>query len=267
MAWTDIIGQDHAVSLLRSHAASGQVASAYLLTGPEGAGKRRLALEMAKALNCAKGSDSPCDACPACAQIAKGTHPDLHVLSPSGAAEQIRIEPARQMLERIALRPFNARYQIVIIDGAERLTEEAANCLLKALEEPPAHTRFLLLTTRMSDCLPTIISRCQLIRFRPLPREETAKYADRFAAPAAAWLELPLPETRDDVGQLIEEMVQWLRAQAVRDAGAGADTEPAIAAVFELLSLRESLDQFANPKLVASLAREHWLSLVGAPRA
>lgn len=256
MAWSDINGQDAAVSFLRGHAAAGSVANAYLLTGPEGAGKRRLAIEMAKTLNCA--TSGPCDACSSCTQIAKGAHPDLHVLSPAGASDQIRIEPVRQLLERIWLRPFSSKYQVVIIDGAERLTEEAANSLLKALEEPPAHSRFMLLTERLSDCLPTIVSRCQLIRCRPRPSDAPAKFADRLAAPPLAWMELPLPETRQDVGQLIEEMIRWLHAQAVREPGPGADQR--IQTVFELLNLRESLEQFANPRLVASLAREKWLA-------
>lgn len=289
MAWTDIQGQDSAIALLRSHAAAGRVANAYILAGPEGVGKRRVALEFAKALNCAKSPNGPCDACPACVQLSKGSHPDLHVLEPSGASEQIRIEPVRQMLERIALRPFNSRYQVVIIDGAERLTEEAANSLLKGLEEPPSHSRFLLVTARLSDCLPTIRSRCQLIRCRRLGPEIVvdADAAGRLAAEPLAWVTGPLPETRADVGRLIDGMVAWLRdvavasihpddadlpvahaehGEAIRRQAAAAGPDRCLETAMELLNLRESLDQFANPRLAASLAREHWLTLMGAAR-
>ena len=322
MSWTDIVGQAFATRLFQAHLAAGTVADAYLLAGPEGVGKRRLALEMAKALNCTADRARPCDVCPTCRQIIRGTHPDVHLVSPGGAADQIRIEAIRQLLPRTALRPFNARVQAAVIDGAERLTEEAANSLLKALEEPPAHTRFFLTTARLSDCLPTIISRCQLVRCRPLPAGvitrllvetqgvslQTAEAAARLSGGSAAqaitlaarwqpheqalarlaaptptvWFEQPLPETRQDVSQLLDVMVSWLRDVAVlaeggaprvgsaawgntlrRQAGA-VSADRCVETVFELVSLRESLDQFVSPRLVAALAREKWLSLHGA---
>ncbi|MEK7413106.1 MAG: DNA polymerase III subunit delta', partial [Planctomycetota bacterium] len=192
MAWSYIIGHESIKRLWQAHVASGQVANAYLLIGPEGIGKRRLALELAKTLNCTGSAPRPCDACPACLQIARQAHPDLHVLVPSGASEQIKIETIRQLLGRVALRPFNARIQLVVLDGAEHLTEEAANSLLKVLEEPPAQTRFVLLSAHLAHCLPTIVSRCQLLRCHPLSREQimemlvSAKASDRVAAEAIA---------------------------------------------------------------------------------
>jgi DNA polymerase-3 subunit delta' len=126
---------------------------------------------MAKALNCLAPSaqDRPCDACIPCRHIARHIHPDVHWLSPGGSSDQVKIDAVRQVLGRIALRPFSGRYQAVLLDGAHRLTEEAANSLLKSLEEPPAHTRFVLTTSQLSRCLPTITSRCQLVRFHRLP--------------------------------------------------------------------------------------------------
>jgi DNA polymerase-3 subunit delta' len=323
MAWADILGQDQAVALLRSHLERGQIANAYLLAGPDGVGKRRIALEAAKALNCAADRERPCDACSSCQRMGRGAHPDLHVLLPGGASDQIKIEDVRQLLGRVALRPFSAAVQAAVIVGAERLTEEAANSLLKVLEEPPAHSRFFLTTARLSDCLPTIISRCQLIRFRPLPEAVIArllagtqacppaavsaiarrsggsaaaalKLSERWEAHArtlarladaraSAWLEPPVPESRQEVAELLEDMMAWLRDVAV--AAASGDTravahaaqEPAVraqavrvdldrcvATALELVSLRESLDQFVSPRLVGTLAREQWLSLIEA---
>ncbi len=317
--WSEILGQESAVRLLHRHAAAGQVHSAYLLSGPDGVGKRRLAREMAQALNCAAGTGEACGTCPACRQISRGAHPDVHLVTPAGAGDQIQIEPMRQLLGRMALRPFNGRFQVAILDGAERLNEAAANCLLKSLEEPPARARFLLLTSRPSQCLPTIVSRCQLIRCGPLPdatilqlvlqqgcepqiAEVVAPHAggsvsaalalaqqwparqairSRLAAPADAWLEQPLPEARQDVALLLDEMVAWLRdvavaaagipdaaaanAEALRRQAACADPARCAEAAVELVGLRESLDQFVSPKMVAALARETWLALLEAP--
>ncbi len=256
MAWNDIRGQDFAKRLWQVHLATGRVAPAYLLAGPDGVGKRRLALELAKALNCeAPSAAGACTTCRTCAQIDQGIHPDVHCLVPEGASEQIKIEQIRQLLGRIALRPFNAAVQVAIIDRAERLTEEAANSLLKALEEPPVHTRFVLTTSRLSHCLPTIVSRCQRVRCRGLPQEAIARllvetqgcepsvaeavarlsggsasraielsgrwttYQAAVARLASAsqtqWIEDPLPEHRAEVAHLLEAMVGWLRDLAV----------------------------------------------------
>lgn len=319
MAWSDIFGHELAKRIFQAHLAAKTVPGAMLLAGPEGVGKRRLALELAKALNCAEGASSPCDRCPSCAQIARSTHPDLHVVVSSGASDQIKIDDIRHVISRVALRPFSARIQVAMIDGAERLTEEAANSLLKVLEEPPATTRFVLLTSRLSECLPTIVSRCQLIHCQPLPAElirnilmETqgcdaataeaiallsrgsAAEAIRLAggwtrythvlkrlasAGSAAWLEEPLPDTREEVLALLDGMVAWLRDVAVAAADPSApiahrtyeeplrrqalrvDLDQCFETAFELAALRDSMEQFVSPRLVASLAREKWLSL------
>ena len=325
MAWADVLGQDFAARILRTHLATGRVAQAYLLAGPDGVGKRRLALEMAKALVCEAGDGSrPCEACRTCRQIGRGAHPDVHRLTPGGASQQIKIEEARQLISRLALRPFSARAQVAIIEAADRLTEEAANALLKTLEEPSTQTRFVLTSAHPASCLPTIISRCQLIRCRPLPWDVIARIlveqqhceprlaqtiarlaggsasaalglAERWTQReawlarlgsdrAADWLETPMPETREDVAHLLEVMVGWVRdlavaataeaphlahaahTEALPRQARGFDVERCGDAAMELLALRESLEQFVSPKLVAALAREQWFILTAVPR-
>jgi DNA polymerase-3 subunit delta' len=257
--WSDIPGNEFAKRLLRTHLASGTVASAYLLTGPEGEEKRRLALEMAKALNCTVETERPCDQCSDCARIDRAIHPDVHLLSPSGASEQIKIDDIRALVGRISLKPFSAAFQVAVIDGADRLTEEAANSLLKALEEPADRTRFLLTTSRLSFCLPTVVSRCQVIRCQGPAREPEV-----LAMPAespAAFLQQPLPEGRDETARLLEGMIGRLRGTALAQGAEGLDVDRIVDTAFELMALRESLEQFVSPRLVAALAREKWLSL------
>jgi len=308
MAWDDILGQEFAKRILSAHLAAHTTADAYLFAGPEGVGKRLLALELAKALNCTAEGSRPCDACVTCHQITKGIHPDVHRVTPSGASNQIKMDDIRQVLERISLRPYSARVQVAILEQAERLNEEAANSLLKSLEEPTAFTCFLLTTDQLSHCLPTIVSRCQILRCPPLPREtvrrilvdrhgcdsRTAETAVRLSQGGVSramelagrwsdyerllsrlanfdtsrWMETPLPESRQDVTQLLDGMVVQLRdgaAAAVGDAARQADVDRWVETAFDVIALRESLEQFVSPRLVASLAREKWLALVITP--
>ena len=160
--------------MLRAHVRTGRVGGAYLFAGPSGIGKRLTAFEFSKTLECEEGREEACDRCRGCSQVARDIHPDMHVCVPQGALGLIRIEDVRALQAAIALRPFAGRRHVVIVDGAERFTDEAANSCLKALEEPSAHVSFVLLTESPERCLPTIRSRCQLIRFCRLPPQTIA---------------------------------------------------------------------------------------------
>ncbi len=321
MAWRDIYGQELVKRVFEAHLASGSTPNAYLLVGLEGTGKRRLALEMAKAMNCTAKDARPCDDCRVCGQIMRGTHPDVHLLLPGGASEQIKIDQIRHVISRIGLRPFSAAFQVVVLDGAERLTEEAANSLLKSLEEPTAHTRFILTTAQLSDCLPTVISRCQILRCQPLSTEiivkilietqsaapeiarkiaslcggSAAKAVDlfqswqaheqrlaRFIEPSlAAWGGIASSaESRQEVAQLLDAMMLWLRDVAFLASGVSSqvhytehkktlssqaeqvDLDRCLETTDELVALRASIDQYVSPRLIASVAREKWFSLM-----
>ena len=270
MSWSEILGQDLAKRTLSAHLAAGTTAGAYLFAGPEGVGKRRLALELAEALNCTSDGSRPCDTCLTCQHIAKGNHPDVHRVAPGGASNQIKMDDIRHVLERIALRPYSARVQVAILEGAHRLTEEAANSLLKSLEEPTATTCFVLTTEQLSDCLLTIVSRCQVIRCHPLPSEAVQQAYERLLNQLAdpepgRWIQMPLPESRQDVAQLLDVMTVRLKdlaAAAAGDASRYGEADRYVETAFELAVLRESLEQFVSPKLVAALAREHWLNLM-----
>ncbi len=173
MGFSDIKGHDRPVRVLRRALASGRIPHAYLFWGPEGVGKERTALEVARALLCtdpsALGRAEGCGRCSACVRVEAGTHPDLHVLAPEGA--RIAVDQVRSLQEALSFRAFEGGRKVVIIRDGFRLTREAANALLKTLEEPPASTHIFLLALHRDQILPTLVSRCQVVRFDPLPRE------------------------------------------------------------------------------------------------
>lgn len=173
MAFVDVVGHQRPLQILRRVIEKGRVHHAYLFTGMEGIGKRLVALNMAKALNCADQAGEACDHCRSCQLIDKGIHPDLNIINPTG--ESIKIEQIRELERSIAFKPYEARWRVILIDGAERMTREAANALLKTLEEPPPWTTVILVATAIEGLPPTVPSRCQRIRFSPLSPEEVKK--------------------------------------------------------------------------------------------
>jgi len=169
--WT-VIGQDRVVSLLQRSLEQGSVAHAYLVIGPPHVGKMTLALNLAQALNC-EASDPPCGLCDACQKIASGKHADVQIIGlDSGSSAEISIDQIRQMQHSSNLPPFEGRYKIFIIDRAELLSTEAANCLLKTLEEPVGGVVFILLTTSGEVLPATVVSRCQKLELPPLPTSQ-----------------------------------------------------------------------------------------------
>ena len=174
--------QEHPVRLLQTILSKGTIPHAILFTGIEGTGKGDAAIIFAMALNCRApmGPDAatpqgeaegpvrtdPCGHCPSCGKFRSGNHPDLIRIQPTGGI--IRIAQVRELVDRLSVRPNEARYRLVLIAEAHAMNKEAANALLKALEEPPARTLFILTATQTTALLPTIVSRCQHIRFNPV---------------------------------------------------------------------------------------------------
>jgi DNA polymerase-3 subunit delta' len=184
MTW-NIIGHAWATEFLSQSLAGGRAAHAYLVSGPAGVGKALLALRLAQALNCEAGGPSPCLACRACRRIERGGHPDVRVagmaaqsvgLKPEDAARQkdLKIDTVRDWLADINLKPYEGRRRVFILHDAERLTEAASNAMLKTLEEPPPYATLILVANTAGELMPTIVSRCQPIKLRPIPRAEVA---------------------------------------------------------------------------------------------
>ncbi len=162
-AFAELVGQEHVARALENALKSDRVAHAYLFTGPRGVGKTSTARILAKALNCERGpTTQPCNDCSICKSIATGE--DVDVLEIDGASNR-RIEEVRDIRSNVQYRPGRARYKIYIIDEVHMLTKEAFNALLKTLEEPPPHVKFIFATTEAQKIPITILSRCQRFDF------------------------------------------------------------------------------------------------------
>ena len=172
MTW-NIIGHEWAVVMLQRDLAHDRVRHAYLFTGPEGVGKRTLVVEFARALLCS-GSEPPCGQCRNCLLVARGSHPDLFTVAPveSGKkvrAEKIKIEPVRELIYSLMLRPVEARRRVARLLRFDVANVETMNAFLKTLEEPPANVVILMTAESADELLPTIVSRCEVLALRPLP--------------------------------------------------------------------------------------------------
>jgi len=186
MSWHGIEGHDEVVDRFRRALTRGRLASSFLFVGPAGIGKRSFALKFAQGLLCQTRPEEaldPCGRCAACTQVSAGTHPDLELVAKPENKSFIPLElligdEAHRMREglchNMALRPFMGGRKIALIDDADYLNKEGANCLLKTLEEPPPRSVLILIGTSPARQLPTIRSRCQLIRFHPLSAEVLA---------------------------------------------------------------------------------------------
>lgn len=153
--------------------ASGRASHAYLFLGSPGSGKLDAAWALAQALLCAEEAiPGACAACDDCVRVARRTHPDVHYYAPESATGYL-IAQTRDLLEDVALSPIRAKRKVYIIDRAEQLRANTANALLKTLEEPPESVTFILLGTSSDVILPTIVSRCQCVPFRPLSTDES----------------------------------------------------------------------------------------------
>ena len=166
MNWTDIVGHIENVKMLRHMESQGHMPHALLLSGPSGIGKFMVAKVLGAALLCMASEARPCGNCQSCRQMTHGTHPDLLVISPDGT--NIKIDQIRNLQHEAALAPYVGMRRVCIIDGAELMTVQAANSLLKILEDPVGDVVFLLIAANRQMLLPTIISRCMTIGFQPL---------------------------------------------------------------------------------------------------
>lgn len=176
MNW-EMLGHEWAVNLLKGHVAHGEVRHAYLFTGPQGIGRRTLAVRLAQSLNCPSPVEpgEPCLTCVTCRQIGAMQHPDLFVVQAEPPGTTLKVEQVRELQNSLVLSPYQARYRVAILLRFEEAHVSAANAFLKTLEEPASNVVIVVTAESSEKLLPTVVSRCQVLRLQPVPVEHLIK--------------------------------------------------------------------------------------------
>lgn len=247
MPFRDLIGQDHARLILQGALRSGRISHAYLFVGPAGAGRGLAARAFAQALLCAAGGDDACGVCGPCRKAMAGTHPDLRIIAPgrteTGTERRgVAIDQIRDLKREAAYPPYEGKWKIFIVEDTEQMRAEAANSLLKVLEEPPARTVLILLSESTEALLPTLVSRAQLVRFALVPAEAIAGALRARAGVPAERARFLAAMAGGRVGAALEaagageepfarrrEVLATLRALEAGDVIAGLDAAEAVA--------------------------------------
>ena len=174
MRFDSIIGQERPIRFLTQMLKKKNIPHAMLFTGVDGIGKRTTAMALGMALNCPNPVGvSACGECPSCQKVISGAHPDMITIRPEGVF--IKIDQVRALSRQLRFAPLEGNWRVVIINDAQAMNLEASNAILKVLEEPPKGTFIILTASQTTDLLPTIVSRCQQVAFRPIPYEKVAE--------------------------------------------------------------------------------------------
>ena len=168
MRFSDILGHEKPLNIINGYIEKSCFFGGYIFSGPEGIGKKAVAKIVAQKLNCTAQEEKPCGSCSSCLKIDNLQHPDLHIIENDAA--QIKIEDIRSLQKEASFRPYEGAMKVFIIDDAHRLNPDAANSLLKVLEEPPKGSLIILITHKPQNIFKTILSRCKVIKFSPLAR-------------------------------------------------------------------------------------------------
>ena len=171
MSFTDIIGHERIVEVLRRSVRTGKTAHAYIFEGIPGCGRKKTAMALIQAIFCDVAGDDACGICPSCRKVSAGNHGDIHIMEPLPDKRDISIDQLRELQRELSLRPYEAPRKACIMEPADKMNTNSANSFLKTLEEPPGNALIILLTENADMLLPTIRSRCQLLRFSPLSTE------------------------------------------------------------------------------------------------
>jgi len=213
MGFVEIKGQQRAIQILKAGFKTGRVSHAYLFYGPQGVGKGKSAQVLARLLNCANPTPEaePCDKCSSCLKALSGNHPDIFWIEPEG--KTLKIGQMRAIQEKASYKCYEGKFKVIMMDDVQLLTVEAANSLLKVLEEPPEDTVFILLAQDTASIPVTILSRCQPVPFSPLSEQTIAEILKEQGLEAS----FPLSLARGSVGKTLQLLKKLDGEQLVRN--------------------------------------------------
>jgi len=227
MGFSEIVGHRKPIELLRLALANGRLHHAYLFLGPEGVGKRTVALALAKAIHCGEAANDFCGRCANCARIEDRNHPDVRMIEPLAGKKEISIQQIREVEKELIFRSFSGKKKIAVIDPATLMNLSSQNALLKTLEEPPQESLLILIASNAGALLPTLRSRCLRLAFGPLSPDLVAGFlvsqrgmkpneAQVFAALSMGSLGAAVDL---DKRELIERRRIWLEMLSALNAG------------------------------------------------
>jgi DNA polymerase-3 subunit delta' len=265
MPFRAIVGHRPLLDLLARAIARGTLPPSLVFAGPDGVGKRLTAVSLAQALNCASPSPADdggaCGECASCRRIARGVHSDVLIIEP-GDSGSIKIDQIREAIDRAAYRPFEGRRRAVIIDQADALVGEAQNALLKTLEEPPSASVFVLITARQDLLLPTVRSRCHVLRFGPLSPADVAGVLMREHGFAPADAHAAAATSGGSIGRALDENAEEAiearaaAAKLLQSAAGSADPRRRLEAARMLAGSGDRADVGRRLLALASLIRD-----------
>ncbi len=275
MSFTKLLGNERNKEILQRLLQRGRISSTLIFAGPDGVGKRQFALTVAKAANCQRAPRAhgfaveSCDECAACRRIDAGTYGDVTTIEPDG--QFIKIAQTRALGEEVYYRPREGRQRFFLIDEADRLREEAANSLLKTLEEPPPTSTIILLTSRPDALLRTVRSRAQRLNFAPLGVAEMEKFlAENYPRPAPD-IALLARLTEGRIGQATAFDLSIYRQERrvlieVIELMASGDNRVRLIKAAEYLGKKEREEFEKELDLLTTLLRDLFLLAVGKDR-
>ena len=255
MSYANIVGHENIIAQLKNAVSVNKVSHAYIFNGEDGSGKNIIAKSFAMSLLCEKGGEEGCGECHFCKQVLSGNNPDLKYLSHEKPAS-IGVEDVReQLVEDIAIKPYNGKYKVYIVDEAEKMTVQAQNAILKTIEEPPAYIVIIFLTNNVEVFLPTIISRCIIFNLRPIKDDVIVEHLiSKYMVPeyeariCASYAQGKLGRairlaTSDDFGRIKDEALKFVKNVYSYDI---ADLIDIVKAVTEFkISITEYIDLIA----------------------
>ena len=240
-----IIGHKDQLKKLRLAVSQDRLANAYLFIGPDGIGKKLVAVEFAKGLFCNNGI-ADCN-CSSCQRIEHKTHPDVLFVSVEEDKKDISIEQMREMQSKVQMHSFEGKYKVIIVDDAEKMNAASSNSILKILEEPPKATHFILITSRPHMLLPTIVSRCQRIQFTLPPSDEMISFICKKRGCDETTAKLLSKITCGSLGQAVDFPIEVMNEALENIKRLWSSPSPS-----EIISTAERWGKGENPSAILS---------------